>query len=52
MQTWRKQVSAAVTMYDYIHDASYLNPGLVLVVMPAVWTIYDHLPFHCHDLFG
>ena len=52
MQTYRKQVSAAVTMHDYIHDASYLNPGLVLVVKPAVWTIYDHLSFHCHDLFG
>jgi len=52
MQTWRKQVSSAVTMYDYIQDASYLNPGHVLFVQLAVWTICDRLPIHWHDLFG
>lgn len=51
-QTWRKQVNAAVTMYDYIQDAAYLNPGHVLFVKLAVWTISDLLPIHCHDLFG
>jgi len=39
-------------MYDYVQDASYPNPGHVLVFKPAVSTIYDHLPIHCHDLFG
>jgi len=52
MQTWRKHVSAAVNMCDYMQDAFYLNPGHVLFVKLAVWTICDRLPTHCHYLFG